>query len=134
MQPPPPLRAAVDRALDGVAPSELTAAAQTLSQRYRAEVRDGTPHLASRRAALAYLGARMPATYAAIRRSVAAVAEARPEFAPATLFDAGAGPGTALWAAVDCWPTLTDALLVESSAVIRAVGEMLAAEAGPRVV
>ena len=54
MQLPPPLRAAVDRALEGVSSSELTSAAQKLSDRYRAEVRDDTPHLANEQAALAY--------------------------------------------------------------------------------
>jgi ribosomal protein RSM22 (predicted rRNA methylase) len=130
MQLPPPLRAAVDRALEGVAASELAADAQALSQRYRAEIRDGRPHLSDRRAALAYLGTRLPATYAAVRRSFEAVATAMPDFAPATLFDAGAGPGTVLWASSDCWPTLADALLVESAPAIRAFGEPLAAEAG----
>ena len=130
MQLPPRLRAAVDRALDGVAPSVLMAAAQRLSDRYRAEIRDGTPHLADERAALAYLGSRLPATYAAIRRSLEAVAEAHPDFAPATMLDAGAGPGTALWAAVDCWPGLNDAFLVESSLAIRSVGAQLLTDSG----
>jgi ribosomal protein RSM22 (predicted rRNA methylase) len=129
MKLPSPLRAAVDRALEEVAPSELMSAAQILSARYRAEVRDGRPHLSGRHAALAYLGTRLPATYAAIRRSLDAVAVARPDFAPSTALDAGAGPGTALWAASDCWPNLSDALLVEAGPAIRALGEKLAADA-----
>jgi ribosomal protein RSM22 (predicted rRNA methylase) len=131
MQLPPPLRAAVDHALEGVAPSELATDARILSQRYRAEIRDGTPHLSDRQRALAYLGARLPATYAAVRRSFDAVAAAMPGFAPATLLDAGAGPGTALWAASDCWRSLEDALLVEAHAAIRAIGERLCEQAGP---
>jgi len=130
MQLPPPLRAAVEHALEDVAPSELMRAAQVLSARYRAEVRDGTPHLADNRAAMAYLATRLPATYAAIRASLQAVAAARPDFAPVTALDAGAGPGTALWASSDCWPTLADALLVESATAIRILGESLCAEAG----
>jgi len=133
MQLPPPLRLAVERALDGVPPSELISAAQRLSERYRAEIRDGTPHLAGEHAALAYLGTRLPATYAAVRRSFDAVAAGRPDFAPQTLLDAGAGPGTALWAAADCWSSLGDALLIESSASIRALGETLCANAGRHV-
>ena len=133
MQLPPLLRAAVDRALEGVSSAELTSAAQKLSDRYRAEVRDGTPHLDHQHAALAYLGTRLPATFAAIRRSFEAVAAASPGFAPATTLDAGAGPGTASWAASDCWPTVSDALLVESNATIRTLGERLMTEAAPRV-
>jgi ribosomal protein RSM22 (predicted rRNA methylase) len=131
MQLPAPLRAAVDRALEGVSASELSQVAAALSQRYRAEIRDGTSHLADGPAALAYIGARMPATYAAVRRSFAAVAEACPGFAPSTTLDAGAGPGTALWAATDCWPTLADAVLIESSTAIRNLGEKLFAGGEP---
>jgi ribosomal protein RSM22 (predicted rRNA methylase) len=131
MQLPAPLRAAVNRALEGVSASELSQVAAALSQRYRAEIRDGTSHLADGPAALAYIGARMPATYAAVRRCFAAVAEACPGFAPSTALDAGAGPGTALWAAADCWPALADAVLIESSTAIRNLGEKLFAGGEP---
>src|SRR5262245_57855615 len=129
MELPPQLRRAVDRALSGVALSDLAAAAATLSQRYREERRDGRLHVGSSRDVLAYLAVRLPATYAAVRASFAAIAEARPDFAPRTALDVGAGPGTALWAAADCWPDLAEALLVEASPVFRARGEELAAEA-----
>jgi ribosomal protein RSM22 (predicted rRNA methylase) len=72
---------------------------------------------------------RLPATYAAVRASFDAIAEARPDFAPRTMLDIGAGPATALWAAADCWPALADAWLVEASPLLRACGEELAAEA-----
>jgi ribosomal protein RSM22 (predicted rRNA methylase) len=124
------LRQAVDRALSGIPLAELAATAAALSQRYRGERRDGAFHVGSNRDALAYLAVRLPATYAAVRASFAAVAEARPDFAPRTVLDVGAGPGTALWAAADCWPDLADALLVEASPAFRACGEALAAEAG----
>jgi ribosomal protein RSM22 (predicted rRNA methylase) len=45
------------------------------------------------------------------------------------LLDIGAGPGTALWAAADCWPDLADAVLVEASPMFRTCGERLATEA-----
>lgn len=122
------LRRAVDRALSGIPLDELAATAAVLSQRYREERRDGKAHVASNRDALAYLAVRLPATYAAVRASFAAVAEARPDFAPKSALDIGAGPGTALWAATECWPELADVLLVEASPVFRAFGEQLAAE------
>jgi ribosomal protein RSM22 (predicted rRNA methylase) len=129
MELPPLLRQAIDRALDGVAHADLAAAAAALSQRYREERRDGAFYVASRRDALAYVAVRLPATYAAVRASFDAIAEAHPDFAPSTMLDIGAGPATALWAAADCWPALADALLVEASPVLRACGEELAAEA-----
>ena len=45
MELPAHLRQAIDNALQGVAVSDLTAAASALSQRYREEVRDGRLHL-----------------------------------------------------------------------------------------
>jgi ribosomal protein RSM22 (predicted rRNA methylase) len=129
MELPPQLRRAVDRALSGVALADLAASAAALSRRYREERSDGKPHVATTQDALAYLATRLPATYAAVRAGLAAIAEARPDFAPKTVLDLGAGPGTALWAAVDCWPSLADALLVEASPIFHDVGEELAAEA-----
>src|SRR5262245_58447613 len=124
---PPLLRRAVDDELEGTALSGLAATAEALSQRYRDGRHDAKPHATSDRDALAYLAVRLPATYAAVRASLDAVAEARPDFAPKTALDIGAGPGTALWAASECWPGLADAVLVEASPEFRAYGERLAA-------
>lgn len=126
MELPAALRQAVDRLLEGTPLSELQKAAGFLSGRYRAEIRDGRLHLDDRLAVKAYLATRLPATYAAVRGSLAAVAGLRPDFAPRTMLDLGAGPGTVLWAAADCWPTLGDAVHVEASAAARQVGEALA--------
>lgn len=128
MELPIALRQAVDRALEGVKLADLAAAVENLSRRYRAELRDGRPHLADDMSVLAYLATRLPATYAAIRTSLAAIVERRPDFAPRNLLDVGAGPATVLWAAADCWD-IEDALLIENSPVSRAWGEMLAASA-----
>jgi ribosomal protein RSM22 (predicted rRNA methylase) len=126
MELPPALRQAVDQALEGVPLAELRRAADLLSRRYRDEVRDGRLHLPDHLAAQAYLATRLPATYAAIRASLAAVAELRPDFTPSSLLDIGAGPGSALWATRDCWDSLEAATLVETSAAIRKVGTRLA--------
>lgn len=129
MELPTPLRQAVDRALSGVALTDLAEAAMALSQRYRNEQRDGRPHIGGNRDVLAYLATRLPATYAAVRASLAAIAAVRPDFAPKTALDIGAGPGTALWAAANRWPGLADALLIEASPLFRACGEQLAEQA-----
>ncbi|HSY88630.1 MAG TPA: small ribosomal subunit Rsm22 family protein [Verrucomicrobiae bacterium] len=123
---PAPLRQAVDEALQGIPPAELARAAEALSKRYRAELRDGRRHLDDDRAALAYLATRLPATYAAVQSCLESLAEIRPGFAPRRLLDAGAGPGTALWAAAELWPRLERALLIEGSPVMRKWGERLA--------
>lgn len=130
MELPPALRRAVDQALEGVATSQLALATQALSQRYRNEVRDGRLHLSDTLAAQAYIATRMPATYAAIHAALLAGAERLPGFAPATLLDAGAGPGTALWAARSVWPSLQSATLLEASPAIRNLGQKLVAAGG----
>jgi ribosomal protein RSM22 (predicted rRNA methylase) len=130
---PPTLRAAIDAELEGVAAADLGRAARSLSDRYRGEVRDGRAHLGSREAALAYLAARMPATYAAVHSAMAAAVAADDLFAPESMLDVGAGPGTALWAAREAWPSLRHATLVEASATIREAGARLTADAGVSV-
>ncbi|HTN95335.1 MAG TPA: small ribosomal subunit Rsm22 family protein, partial [Nordella sp.] len=120
------LRQAIDHALEGVALADLTRAAASLSARYRGETRDGRLHLSDDLRAKAYLATRLPATYAAVRAAMAELAERRSDFAPKTLLDVGAGPGTVLWAAADCWPGLEAARLIEASGAIRKWGETLA--------
>lgn len=130
MELPAALRAAVDRALEGVPLAELQRAADTLSSRYRAETRDGKLHLSDEMFASAYLATRLPATFAAVRASLESAAELMPDFEPKSLLDVGAGPGTALWAATDCWPTIGSATMLEASQPIRKVGLALSAHAG----
>lgn len=129
MELPAPLRQGVDGLLDKVPLSALKQAARTLSERYRAELRDGRLHMAEDMAVKAYLATRLPATYAAVRASLDALTEVRPDFRPKSLLDIGAGPGTMLWATADTWPGLEQAVLVEASAAVRKVGQSLAAGA-----
>jgi ribosomal protein RSM22 (predicted rRNA methylase) len=128
MELPRPLRQAVDRLLEKTPLAELQRASGLLSARYRAELRDGRLHLDGALAVKAYLAARLPATYAAVRASFETVADGLPDFSPASLLDIGAGPGTALWAAADCWRALDAAVLVEASAAARSAGETLGGE------
>jgi ribosomal protein RSM22 (predicted rRNA methylase) len=130
MELPAQLRQAVDGALAGMPLAELTATARALSQRYREEVRDGRLHISDARAALAYIATRMPATYAAVHAAMSALTEQAPDFAPRSLLDVGAGPGTVMWAATDLWRGLEAATLVEASPAIRALGEKLATGSG----
>lgn len=131
MELPLRLRQAIEAALHAAPLSEIAADARALSDRYRGEVRDGRLHVSSERMARAYVATRMPATYAAIHASLSALADRLPGFAPASLLDVGAGPGTTLWAAADIWPGLKSATLLEASADMRAMGHRLAADVFP---
>lgn len=127
MELPAALRAAVDQMLSGEPLEKLAKASALLSDRYRREVRDGRFHIDDALAAKAYLATRLPATFAAVRAALAMVEDVAPDFAPESLIDLGCGPGTALWAATDTWPSLASAEMVEASGAIRSVGEKLAA-------
>jgi ribosomal protein RSM22 (predicted rRNA methylase) len=49
----------------------------------------------------------------------------RPDWAPRSLLDVGAGPGVAAWAAVAAWPTLEQLTLVEAEPEMIAAGREL---------
>lgn len=66
--------------------------------------------------ALAYALARLPATYAAAAAVFAEAAARAPGFSPASLLDAGCGPGGASWAAAATWPSLRTATWFDASA------------------
>lgn len=110
-----------------LAGSSVREAASSLSLRYRAGNPGGAGYIASDSDAAAYAAARMPATYAAVHRVLAEATARIPGFQPQRLLDAGAGPGTATWAALAVWPGLRAVTLLEKDAHMAALGQSLAA-------
>ena len=70
---------------------------------------------------LAYLGARMPATYAVLSQIMHAL-----PIQPRSLLDLGSGPGTALWAASACFPSLETIIAYEQNPLLIDIGAKLA--------
>jgi len=126
---PPALRLAADRLLEGVARKGLAERATKISEAYRAG-RTSAGVVADQADATAYVLARLPATYAACARAFAEAADRVPDFAPASLLDAGAGPGGAGWAALQTWRSLQTATLLDSNRAFLDMAEGLATE-GP---
>ena len=122
---PSTLRAAVDQLCLGVSGRLLAERAEELSAVYRSGggSKSALPDHAGR---LAYLTTRMPATFAAVSAALAAVSERLGGFAPASLLDLGAGPGTAAWAAAELLPALADITLVEALPAFRDLARTLA--------
>jgi ribosomal protein RSM22 (predicted rRNA methylase) len=116
---PAELRTALEARLEGLSRSDVAARADRISKTYREG--GGSGVIASETDALAYALARMPATYAAAAASLNALLEARPEFAPGTLLDIGAGPGTASFAAAEAFPSLTALSLLDENSALRAL-------------
>jgi ribosomal protein RSM22 (predicted rRNA methylase) len=127
---PPALTAALDALLEGVGRADLAGRSARLSAAYRS---GGTStQVAGQADALAYAIARMPATYAAVSAALARLREVRPDFAPLSLADIGAGPGTASWAVAEAWPGLADIAMLDRNRGLRELASKLAA-AGPVV-
>lgn len=125
---PPALRAAADRLLEGVARKGLAERAGKISQAYRAG-RTSAGVVADQADATAYVLARLPATYAAGARALAETAARAPDFEPESLLDAGSGPGGAAWAALETWPSLERAVLLDSNRAFLEMSRTLAQEA-----
>jgi len=122
---PDELRDALARMTEGLSRRELAERAQVISESYRS---GGTSKpIADSRDALAYALARMPATYAAVSACLTALGEVRPDFQPASMIDAGAGPGTATWAAASAFPSLSDIVLLDANPALTDLARTLTA-------
>ena len=126
VEPPPALRAAIDRELSGVSRRDMAERTASTTAAYRS---GRTSAVAIRGAddARAYALARMPATFAACARVFAEAGLRAPGFAPASLLDAGSGPGGGSWAAREAWPTLSRVTWLDASAPFLELARRLAA-------
>jgi ribosomal protein RSM22 (predicted rRNA methylase) len=122
---PAELRTALNAKLEGLSRNEAAGRAAAISETYRAGGGSGGT-IKSESDALAYALARMPATYAAVVASLNALTEIRPDFAPTSLLDVGAGPGTASWAAAEAFPSLQDFTLLDANEALRTLALDLA--------
>lgn len=129
---PAALQAAITAAAVGRAGADLAAGAGRLSRGYR-ERMNSADVVVSAEDAAAYALSRLPATYAASMAALSRLAEALFDFAPATLLDLGAGPGTASWAAAAIFPMLDRITLVERSRPFLDLARRLAAAGPPAV-
>jgi len=116
---PAELKAALDGRLRGFSRNDAAGRAASISKTYRDG--GGSGAIRTETDALAYALARMPATYAAVTASLNALTEIRPDFAPKTLLDIGAGPGTATWAAAETFPSLQTFALLDANDALRAL-------------
>jgi ribosomal protein RSM22 (predicted rRNA methylase) len=121
---PAELKAALDTRLQGLSRNDTAERAALISRTYRDGGNSGA--IRSGADAMAYALARMPATYAAATASLNAVCEIMPDFAPQSLLDVGAGPGTVAWAAAEAFPSLKGFSLLDTNSALRALALDLA--------
>ena len=123
---PAELRTALEAKLHGLARDKIVSRAAQISKTYR----DGgnSRIITSEADALAYALVRMPATYAAITACLNALLEMRADFAPTSLLDVGAGPGTASWAAAEIFSSLENFMLLDINAALQTLALELGRE------
>ncbi|MGJ4929844.1 small ribosomal subunit Rsm22 family protein [Bradyrhizobium sp. HKCCYLS2038] len=121
---PASLKAALETRLHGQSRQDAAVRAARISTTYRNGGNSGT--ITSEADAIAYATVRMPATYAAVAASLNAVMQASPDFAPVSLLDVGAGPGTASFAAVEAFSSLASFNAVDANPALRTLALTLA--------
>ncbi|MFI2348810.1 small ribosomal subunit Rsm22 family protein [Streptomyces sp. NPDC019443] len=97
------LRSALAAQLADLPPTQAAQAVERLIANYRGTTPTDAPVLRDRSDVAAYAAYRMPATFEAVRSSLAALRAAAPEWAPATHTDIGGGTGAASWAVAEAW-------------------------------
>jgi ribosomal protein RSM22 (predicted rRNA methylase) len=123
---PAGLRIALEAELHGVARDKIAERAAQISKTYR---NSGNSRLiASEADALAYALVRMPATYAAVIACLNALLGVRADFAPVSLLDVGAGPGTASWATAETFSSLQNFMLLDINAALQSLALELGRE------
>jgi ribosomal protein RSM22 (predicted rRNA methylase) len=131
---PEPLRYALATHLAGQPTDVLRASVDRLIEAYRSGSTPVAPILAGPTDVAAYAAYRMPATFSAVRASLAAATSlaatslAATSVEPASLLDLGGGTGAAAWAAVEAFPTITAITVVDQSREALDLGARLAGE------
>jgi ribosomal protein RSM22 (predicted rRNA methylase) len=118
--------------LEGKSRKDLARSHAAISESYR-RGGNSAERLTTDDDALAYAAARMPATHAAVAHALQALADATPDLAPASMLDAGCGPGTAAIAAAAAFPFIATAVLLDRNAPLLALAGALVRATAPAI-
>jgi ribosomal protein RSM22 (predicted rRNA methylase) len=121
------LRTALASLLDGLPPRQAAGAVDRLIANYRGATPTDAPILRDRADVAAYAAYRMPATFAATRAALDALADAAPEWEPGSHIDVGGGTGAATWAVTATWPGERGVTVLDWSEPALALGREIAA-------
>ncbi|MGW3458709.1 small ribosomal subunit Rsm22 family protein [Streptomyces olivaceoviridis] len=122
-----PLRTALAELLDGLPPTEVTAAVDRLIANYRGDTPTHAPILRDRADVAAYAAYRMPATFEAVHRALEAFAATVPDWTPGSHVDVGGGTGAATWAVTATWPGERSVTVLDWAEPALALGREIAA-------
>ncbi|GGY61500.1 rRNA methyltransferase [Streptomyces olivaceoviridis] len=122
-----PLRTALAELLDGLPPTEVTAAVDRLIANYRGDTPTHAPILRDRADVAAYAAYRMPATFEAVHSALEAFAATVPDWTPGSHVDVGGGTGAATWAVTATWPGERSVTVLDWAEPALALGREIAA-------
>ncbi|MFI1645874.1 small ribosomal subunit Rsm22 family protein [Streptomyces avidinii] len=121
------LRSTLGRLLDGLPQKQAAAAVERLIASYRGQTPTDAPVLRDRSDVAAYAAYRMPATFEAVRSALDGLADAAPDWAPASHVDVGGGTGAATWAVDATWGGPRETTVLDWAEPALALGRELAA-------
>ncbi len=125
MRLPEQLREVIEKEVENIDRRQLAQASSQLTQQYQSADFLSRP-LRTEAHRAAYLLARLPATYAANVHVFSEIQRLAPDSRTDSLLDLGAGPGTALYAAVHIFGSLKHATMVEGDAHFLEQGRRIA--------
>jgi ribosomal protein RSM22 (predicted rRNA methylase) len=100
--------------------------ATNLSLKYRTNRnRQGAHFIKSYEDALGYLALRAPSTYSQIYGALNSIKELNGSWSPQSILDIGSGPGTALWAAKEIFPSIQNAVAIEKEDHFISLGQSI---------
>lgn len=126
MELPPLLKTAIAQQTTGIKISELVQESQKITQQYKHESGKGKALIVDKQAVLTYTLVRMPATFGAVFKALEWSIPFLKQM-PQSLLDAGAGTGTASWAASQLIDLKTITCLERETEMIK-MGKALMAE------
>lgn len=121
---PDHIQETIEEMLSGLSLDRLSLFAKKLTEFYQ-QKRESLPEINTKEEHLAYLACRLPATYAALIDVFERIKEVRPQAAPRSLLDFGAGPATAFLAASTIFEELSSATLIERDPLFIELGKKL---------
>lgn len=119
---PQPIDDAISRILSRQEDATWVDSAIQLHQRY-IERKKSLRYITSTTDSLGYLAMRAQATYAQVYGALTAVKELVPSWSPKNILDIGSGPGTAVWAAHEVWPSIHEATCVDENDSLLQLGK-----------
>ena len=130
---PHTLSRALEAVLDGLPADPLRRATASLIDAYRSGAPPTAQVLRDPTTAAAYAAYRMPATHAAVSRSLRHATDLAPDLDVRTLLDVGGGTGAATWAAAEAFASLEQATVLDGSADALALGARIGRYGPPPV-